>query len=155
MTEIVICQSEADFSNALQVTRDYIDWLNMDLSFQKIDDEIISFPSMYGPPKGVFLLAIKEGEIAGGVGLRALENKICEMKRLFVYDRFRKGGTGRLLCCELINRAGILECSKMRLDTLGSMTPALNLYKKLGFVQIEAYRYNPDPSAVYMERDLL
>jgi ribosomal protein S18 acetylase RimI-like enzyme len=31
------------------------------------------------------------------------------------------------------------------------MTPAMNLYRKQGFVEIDAYYYNPNDTAVYFE----
>ena len=30
---IILCQTDVDYTQAMQVTEDYIAWLNMDLSF--------------------------------------------------------------------------------------------------------------------------
>jgi GNAT superfamily N-acetyltransferase len=154
MVEIKHCSTDSDFSSAIQITKDYIHWLNMDLSFQDIDKELSNFPSMYGPPNGLFLLAWHRGNLAGGVGLRMLEYKVCEMKRLFVYDQFKSRGVGRSLCNALIQEAKDLGYDKMRLDTLGRMKTAIRLYESLGFEEIEPYRFNPDPTAKYMELSL-
>lgn len=45
---------------------------------------------MYGGQIGCFILAkiINTNEIAGGVGLRFLSENVCEMKRLFVYEKY-------------------------------------------------------------------
>ena len=154
MVEIKHCSIDSDFSSAMQMTKDYIRWLNMDLSFQDIDKELANFPSMYGPPNGLFLLAWHRGELAGGVGLRMLEPNVCEMKRLFVYDPFKRKGVGRSLCTTLIQEAIRLGYDKMRLDTLGRMKAAKRLYENLGFREIEPYRFNPDPTTKYMELSL-
>lgn len=154
MVGIKKCSTDSDFSYAMQITNGYITWLNMDLSFQNIDKELSDFPSIYGPPNGFFLLAWHEGELAGGVGLRLLERKVCEMKRLFVYDQFRNKGVGCSLCNALIQEAKVLGYEKMRLDTLGRMKTAIRLYENLGFEVIEPYRFNPDPTAKYMELGL-
>jgi putative acetyltransferase len=154
MIEIKRCSTDSGFSLAVQTTKDYIGWLNMDLSFQDIDKELSNFPSMYGPPNGLFLLAWHRGKLAGGVGLRMLEPKICEMKRLSIYEHFKSMGIGRSLCTALIQEAKNLAYEKMRLDTLGRMQAAIRLYKSLGFEEIEPYRFNPDPTAKYMELNL-
>ncbi len=154
MIEIKSCSTEIDFSFAMQITRDYIRWLNMDLSFQNIDRELSDFSSIYGPPNGLFFLAWHNGELAGGVGLRKFDAKVCEVKRLFVYEQFRCMGLGRSLCIELIKKAKKIGYEKMRLDTLGHMRAAIRLYTTLGFKEITPYRFNPDPAAKYMELNL-
>jgi GNAT superfamily N-acetyltransferase len=154
MVEIKHCSTESDFSSAIQITKDCIRWLNMDLSFQNIDKELSDFPSMYGHPNGLFLLAWHRRKLAGGVGLRMLETKVCEMKRLFVYDQFKSKGVGRNLCAALIQEAINLGYEKMRLDTLGRMKAAIRLYENLEFKEIDPYRFNPDPTTKYMELSL-
>jgi len=43
----------------------------------------------------------------------------------------------------------------MRLDTIrGQMGEAVALYRQFGFYEIEAYRFNPIPDALYMELNL-
>jgi putative acetyltransferase len=39
----------------------------------------------------------------------------------------------------------------MKLDTISSMVEAITLYRMLGFVETEPYRYNPMEDAVYLE----
>lgn len=154
MTVIKPCLTESDFSSAIQLTRDYLHWLNMDLTFQDIDKEMSNFSAMYGPPTGLFLLAWHDGKLAGGAGLRKLEGKTCEMKRLFVYDQFKHIGIGRRLCEAIIQEAKNVGYRKMRLDTLGRMKAAMKLYRSLGFEEIEPYRFNPDPTTKYLELHL-
>ena len=145
------CTTEQDYSLAVKLTKDYMDWLDVDLCFQNIDKEFASFSDMYGGDEGVFLLGLYNGEVAGGVGLRKLEDNICEMKRLYVYDQYKRKGLGNRLCMMLIDEAKQLGYTKMRLDTLREMVSAVDLYKKLGFVEIGPYRFNPEKSVVYME----
>ncbi len=154
MIKIRNCKALPDFDLALQIIRDYIQWLDMDLCFQDIDNELSGFSTIYSPPGGAFLIAYHGDAPAGGGGVRRLEPGVCEMKRLFVYERFRGWGVGRALCTALIREAKELGYDKMRLDTLGRMKTAARLYEGLGFKEIEPYRFNPDPGVKYMELEL-
>ena len=155
MYTIKICESADDFEKAKNLARDYIDWLDMDLTFQDVDGEFRDFENMYSNPRGCFLIACTEKEvIAGGVGLRMLTKDICEMKRLFIYPEFLGKGIGKKLCLELILQAKSMGYKKMRLDTLARLEAANKLYKKLEFYKIEPYRENPDPTAKYLELKL-
>ncbi|MBN2460668.1 MAG: GNAT family N-acetyltransferase [Candidatus Cloacimonetes bacterium] len=151
---IKTCISSADFDKALNLTRDYFSWLDMNLSFQDIEDEFRNFSTMYGKAEGCFLLASLQEELIGGVAFRKLTRQICEMKRLFVFEKYQGKGIGEILCRELIKIASSRKYQKMRLDTVGKLYKANRLYEKLGFKDIEAYRENPEPSARFMEIDL-
>jgi putative acetyltransferase len=77
------------------------------------------------------------------------------MKRLFVRPDFRSCGLGRELVDAILKCAAAIGYHRMRLDTVPSeMGTAVHLYRKLGFVEIPAYRVNPIAGATYLELDL-
>ena len=41
--------------------------------------------------------------------------------------------------------------TKLRLDTLPSMTAAIDLYQRLAFTPIDRYNDNPEPAALFFE----
>jgi len=151
---IHICNSKEEFAIARIIIQDYMKWLGMDLDFQNTKREFQMFEKMYGKPEGCFIYATINGAIAGGVAIRKLDAKICEMKRLFVYNSSQGKGMGQFLCEKIISIASELGYSKMRLDTVAKLKSAIGLYKKIGFYEIEAYCPNPDPTVKYMELEI-
>jgi N-acetylglutamate synthase-like GNAT family acetyltransferase len=147
-------ETDEEISGAKKLIIAYIQWLNQDLSYQNIDDELNTFPKKYSDPEGAFLIAKENNEVIGCVGIRKLENSICEMKRLYVNDRYRGNGTGKKLVEMIIGEAKLKRYEKMRLDTLDTMKDALNIYRKNGFYEIEPYNNNPVDGVVYLEKIL-
>ena len=58
---------------------------------------------------------------------------------------------GELLAKQLITDAKEIGYTLMRLDTLNTLTSAVTLYRKLGFVQTDPYYHNPYEGVVYLE----
>ena len=133
---------------------EYANSLNIDLCFQNFDKELAQLPGEYTPPDGRLLLIEHQGDNAGCVALRKIDNLTCEMKRLYVKPVYRGKGLGKILAEKIIEEARTIGYKKMRLDTLPVMKEAINLYKAIGFKEIESYRYNPEPGAMFMELEL-
>jgi ribosomal protein S18 acetylase RimI-like enzyme len=143
----------------LEAVRDlfleYARSLGFSLCFQGFDKELAELPGSYAPPEGRLLLAEVDGDNAGCVALHKLASDVCEMKRLYVRPQFRGAGMGRLLTEASIAEARAIGYKKMRLDTIvGKMDQAIELYRQLGFREMDPYRPNPIPGALYMERAL-
>lgn len=142
----------------MQMTRDlfieYANSLDIDLCFQNFDKELAGLPGDYSPPSGRLLLVEYEKKIAGCIALRKIDNRTCEMKRLYVKPEFRGLKIGKTLAEKIFEEARIIGYKKMRLDTLPQMLEAINMYKSLGFKEIEPYRYNPEQGAMFMEKEL-
>ncbi len=134
-----------------QLFREYAQSLSVDLCFQNFDEELNSLLEKYGPPDGVLILSRVDGRNAGCVALRRISDEICEMKRLYVRDSYRGLGIGKKLINKVIDEASKRKYKFIRLDTLPTMKEAQNLYKYLGFYDIEPYVYNPVEGTRYLE----
>lgn len=144
----------AELDDVRRLFAEYAASLGFDLGFQDFERELRELPGDYTPPGGRLLLARADGELVGCVGVRALADGVCEMKRLYVRPGHRGTGTGRALAEAAIAAGRELGHRLMRLDTVPSMQAARALYRTLGFREIPAYRHNPIPGTAYMELDL-
>ena len=159
MTEVIYQKLNEEYvERAKRLIYEYVKWLNVDLAFQGFEVEMNTFPALYAEPFGCFLIALADDggdEVVGCVALKPLSGEICEMKRLFVADKFKGKGIGKELISRLIVEARKKGYKKMRLDTAQTlMIKAKSLYDYFGFVEIKAYVYNPYPDIVFMELEL-
>lgn len=151
---IVSADSPAQLSEIKTIFREYEQFLNVDLCFQGFEEELANLPGKYASPHGALFLAVDEKQVAGCVAVRALEEEICEMKRLYIRPEYRGTGLGRKLAETVIAEAGKLGYKCMRLDTLESLTEAMGLYRSLGFRQTDSYYHNPMQNVIYWELPL-
>jgi ribosomal protein S18 acetylase RimI-like enzyme len=132
----------ADLETVRDLFREYADSLEVDLSFQDFESELAD-PLMFYE---VVLLADE-----GCVGLRRIDERTCEMKRLYVRPVARGSGLGRRLAKAVIAAARARGYERMLLDTLPTMTAAQGLYESLGFGETTPYRHNPIPGSSFLE----
>ncbi len=158
-TEIVLAYAHTQEIHAL-----FLEYTNMlmshDRSFQNYLDiqhfekEIHHLEEKYGMPSGRLYLAYYNGEAAGCIGLKNIDKKNCEMKRLYVRPAFRGKNIGRLLVQKIITDAKEIGYSYMLLDTLPFLENAIHIYKQFGFYTIDCYNDSPMRTSIYMKSDL-
>jgi GNAT superfamily N-acetyltransferase len=152
--QIAVASSDEDYSAFGELVREYWDWLLERYAYlpgfvdsvgghQAIDAELVALREKYGPPAGTVLLARRGHELSGGIAYRDLGDGSCEMKRLFVVDRFQGHGLGRRLCEALIDAATAEGYSVMRLDTGEQNSEALAMYTSLGFRECAPFHDYP------------
>jgi len=151
MLSIIQARNGEELQCARTLFEEYAASLNFDLCFQNFNDELANLPGEYSPPKGCILLALHDGQTAGCVALRGLDDRICEMKRLYVRPAFRRLGIGKALAKEIIAEARRTGYKKMCLDTVPFMHEAQALYESLRFQDAEPYRNNPICGTRFME----
>ena len=152
--EIKIVDGTKHFEEVRQLIMEYTKFLNRDLTFQGIDDELKDLNKKYSPPEGRLLCAEIDNKVVGCVAYHKHNFERCEMKRLFVREEYRKFHVGQKLVEAILDYAKSDGYSEMVLDTVEPLKSAINLYKKFGFVEIESYYNNPMSDVIYMKKIL-
>jgi putative acetyltransferase len=113
-----------------------------------------SLPGPYAPPEGALFVATLAGNPAGCVAFRKLDDRTCEVKRMFVDPAFRTRGVARALMIRLLEEASRRGYRRVRLGTLHTMTAAQALYRDLGFVEIPRYCPDEHTDTMFFEKNL-
>jgi len=143
-----------DAGAVLEIWREFVLSPSVSLDYQGYEAEFANIPGKYAPPEGRLLLATRDGNIAGCVSLRKVNDAICEMKRLYVRPSARGLGLGRQLAEYLIAEAKKAGYEEMRLDVLEEFRAARKLYAELGFVPADPVSFNPLPGTDFLGLNL-
>jgi len=135
--------------NAKELFREYSTTIGSAVCFVEFAREVASLPGQYGPPGGRLWVVLSETGPVACVAVQALEEGVCEMKRLYVREEARGTGLGRRLALTAIDWARSAGYHEIRLDTLPSMEGAIRLYQSLGFRRIPPYGANPLAGALH------
>lgn len=154
MPDFIAVTTDEEYAIAASLFNEYANWLGIDLSFQKFDEELQSLKLMYGPDKGIIIICKQDSDYMACIAVRPIDAETAEFKRMYVKSAFREMGIGQVLLEKAIEFAKLSGYQTIKLDTLNTMTPAMNLYKKNGFYEIPAYYFNPEKTAVYFEKKI-
>lgn len=148
-------RNDEDVVTVREMFREYEDKMGLDLCFQGFEAELASLPGNYAEPNGRLLIATSDGQVAGCVALRKVDQETCEMKRLYVREEFRGQRIGMALIERLIKDSREIGYKRLRLDTFPPiMGKAVELYRSYGFREIDPYTTDPHPDLLFMELTL-
>jgi DNA-binding MarR family transcriptional regulator/GNAT superfamily N-acetyltransferase len=95
------------------------------------------------PPAGLFLVARLRSEAVGCGALKFHGDEPAELKRMWVARSARGLGLGRRLLGELERQAKTAGVRTLRLETNGSLTEAISLYRSAGYCEVDAFNDEP------------
>ena len=124
------------------------------LELQNYNQETENLEEKYGQPYGRLYIVFFDNSPVGCIALRKIDNENCELKRLYVKQQYRGNNIGRILVEYIIKEATKIGYKHILLDTLPFLTTAIDLYKKLGFYEIESYNNSPMDNLIYLKYDL-
>jgi carbonic anhydrase len=135
----------------LAAIRDYLDWLDTDLSHRGLDAEMAAFDARFTLPSGLFFLAEAEGHVAGCAGFLRHPGNVAEVKRLFVRAPYRGHRLGEALMLAVIDRTREIGVSRLVLDVVPRTGFATALYERMGFSERGAFYDGAVPGTRFFE----
>ena len=105
------------------------------------DDSTDHLSEVFAMPKSVYHIIEVNGELVGGAGIyptHGLPADTCELVKMYLSAKARGLGLGKLLMEHCLKAATSNGYSKVYLETMPELTSAIPLYKKFGFVHLEA-----------------
>jgi ribosomal protein S18 acetylase RimI-like enzyme len=132
----------------------YLAHIGEDLDAEGLDHDIVRWEVEYDGVAGVLLVVESPaGDIVGTAGVRRLEPRVGEIKRMWVRPGSQGLGLGRRLIERCLEEAQALGFQVIRLDTERRMEAALHLYRSRGFMEIGDYNGN-SRAQIWMELKL-
>jgi GNAT superfamily N-acetyltransferase len=110
-------------------------------------------PEEFRPPDGCFVVAYAGDRPVGCGGVKRLDERTAEIKRMYVEPESRGMGVARRILARLEAEAGGAGYRAVRLDTGDRQPEALALYRSAGYAEIPDYNGNP-PASFWFEKAL-
>ncbi len=114
-----------------------VEWISTYFTLEPHDLEQLDDPEGYILSKGGKVFFAKYDEaIIGTCALIKVSETSYELAKMGVSPQFQGLGAGKKLVSKVIEEARNLGCTYLFLESNQRLTPALNIYKSLGFVEV-------------------
>ena len=137
-SQIEIVEYKKEYKKAFKSLNQ--EWIETYFKMEEEDYKALDHPDEYIIQKGGEILFAKcDDEFAGVCALIKLnhEKYDYELAKMAVSPKFQGKGIGRLIGEAVINKARELGAKVIYLESNTKLTPAINLYYKLGFKKIQ------------------
>jgi ribosomal protein S18 acetylase RimI-like enzyme len=113
-------------------------WIEEFFTMEPVDEFVLTNPGeAILKDGGVILMALYEGEVAGTVGLRKVNDTVYEFTKMAVDSNFRRRGIAEAISYASFEKAKELGAEKVILYSNTKNAGAIKLYEKIGFVHLQ------------------
>jgi len=110
------------------------DWIEKYFEMEPVDEFVLTNPGeAILKPGGAILMAEYDGEIAGTVALKKIDDYSYEFTKMAVDERFRRRGIAERLCYASFDKAKELGATTIILYSNKKNAAAIMMYEKIGF----------------------
>lgn len=114
------------------------EWIEAYFQIEETDRNYLDNPEKMIIEKGGEIIFIRKGnEIIGTCALVRINNDLYELAKMAIDPKEHGNGLGYRLGKAIIDKARQLGAKKLFLESNTILKPAINLYRKLGFKEIE------------------
>ena len=112
-------------------------WIEEWFEMEAVDEWVLTNPDQsILAPGGAILMATYNGEIAGTVGLRKLDEETYEFTKMAVDSFFRRKGIAEAISYASFRKAKALGATRIVLYSNTLNEGAIRLYEKIGFAHV-------------------
>lgn len=130
-------------------------WIERYFVMEPVDEFVLANPQeALLKPGGAILMATCDGEIAGTVALRKVDNTTFEFTKMAVDEKFRRRGIAESLSLASFKKAKELGAETVILYSNSILTGAIRLYEKMGFKHIPEHNTEYKRSDVKMKIEI-
>jgi putative acetyltransferase len=105
------------------------------------DPEVNAMSEAYAGDRSAYFVVTRRGSVVGGGGFAPLQNgpeDVCELRKMYFLPDARGHGVGKKLLLFVLDRARAAGFSTCYLETLDRMARARELYRSVGFTDLDA-----------------
>ena len=151
--EIEIVEYSDEFKE--DIKRLNYEWLQKYFRVEERDKIILSNPKELIIDEGGYVFfAKKEGKILGTISLLKANDGAYELSKMAVSEKSRGLGIGKILMEHCLDFAKKKNIKKLFLYSNKGLKPAIHLYRKYGFVEVELDEGLYERADIKMEKEL-
>lgn len=107
------------------------------------DADIVDPAASYANAGGWFGVLEDDGRIVGSVGVFRVDDRTCELRKMYLLPEFQGLGIGRLLLEAALEAARHLGFAEMVLETNAKLEAARRMYERYGFEACSCQHLSP------------
>lgn len=126
--------NKGEESKILNLVKAVLSDYGLRINPQETDKDLSDLENFYFNKNGWFAVIEKDEEIIGSYGIFRMNEKTCELRKMYLLQDYQGQGFGKLMMNSALSKAKKLGYSEIVLESNRLLDKALVLYKKYGFV---------------------